>query len=120
MKNAQPSAIISLAGLVIPLGLGAALALPIYHELSDGDANFGLFCLFIAVAIGVPAFPVLCRILTLLKLLDTTVGVVTLSVGVGNDGTVCYIWSLQNAVLTQICSGRLGSSRAHCRAHQRL
>ncbi|KAI0740763.1 hypothetical protein C8Q76DRAFT_791166 [Earliella scabrosa] len=77
--NAQPSAIISLAGLVIPLGLGAALAVPIYHEFSDGDANFGLFCLFIAVVI------VLCRILTLLKLLDTTVGVVTLSVGVGND-----------------------------------
>ena len=31
-------------------------------------------------------FPVLCRILTELRLLDTTVGVVTLSAGVGNDG----------------------------------
>lgn len=33
----------------------------------------------------VTAFPVLCRILTELKLLDTTVGVVVLSAGVGND-----------------------------------
>jgi Kef-type K+ transport system membrane component KefB len=31
------------------------------------------------------AFPVLCRILTELKLLDTPVGVIVLSAGVGND-----------------------------------
>lgn len=31
------------------------------------------------------AFPVLCRILTELKLLDTSVGVITLSAGVAND-----------------------------------
>lgn len=31
------------------------------------------------------AFPVLCRILTELKLLDTTVGIVVLSAGVAND-----------------------------------
>jgi Kef-type K+ transport system membrane component KefB len=37
------------------------------------------------VAIGITAFPVLCRILTELKLLDTTVGVTALSAGVGND-----------------------------------
>ena len=42
--------------------------------------------LFVAVAVGITAFPVLCRILTELKLLDTTVGVVTLAAGVGNDG----------------------------------
>jgi Kef-type K+ transport system membrane component KefB len=47
--------------------------------------NFGYFLLFTAVAIGITAFPVLCRILTELKLLDTEVGLVTLSAGVGND-----------------------------------
>ncbi|KAJ6610393.1 Sodium/hydrogen exchanger family-domain-containing protein, partial [Mycena sp. CBHHK59/15] len=47
--------------------------------------NFGYFLLFTAVALGITAFPVLCRILTELKLLDTTVGVVVLSAGVGND-----------------------------------
>lgn len=34
---------------------------------------------------SITAFPVLCRILTECKLLDTTVGVVVLSAGVGND-----------------------------------
>jgi Kef-type K+ transport system membrane component KefB len=37
------------------------------------------------MANSVTAFPVLCRILTELKLLDTTVGIVVLSAGVGND-----------------------------------
>ncbi|KAH9943171.1 cation/H+ exchanger [Epithele typhae] len=84
-RNAKASAIVSVAGLVIPLGLGAAVAVPIYHEFTDGSSPFGLFVLFVAVAVGITAFPVLCRILTELKLLDTTVGVVVLSAGVGND-----------------------------------
>ncbi|KAI0640791.1 Sodium/hydrogen exchanger family-domain-containing protein [Trametes meyenii] len=84
-RNARASAAISLAGLILPLGLGAALGVPIYHTFTDGSHNFGYFVLFVAVAIGITAFPVLCRILTELKLLDTTVGVVVLSAGVGND-----------------------------------
>ena len=65
--------------------MGAALAVPLYHEFIDKRQNFGYFILFTAVAIGITAFPVLCRILTELKLLDTTVGAVTLAAGVGND-----------------------------------
>ncbi|KAK7033670.1 K(+)/H(+) antiporter [Paramarasmius palmivorus] len=84
-NNIRASATISLAGLIIPLGLGAALGVGVYKEFVSPDVNFGYFLLFIAVAIGITAFPVLCRILTELKLLDTTVGVVTLSAGVGND-----------------------------------
>ncbi|KDQ64220.1 hypothetical protein JAAARDRAFT_52200 [Jaapia argillacea MUCL 33604] len=84
-KNVKASAAISIAGLVLPLGLGAALAVPLYHEFIDEKVNFGYFILFTAVAIGITAFPVLCRILTELKLLDTTVGVLVLSAGVGND-----------------------------------
>ncbi|KAI0638492.1 Sodium/hydrogen exchanger family-domain-containing protein [Trametes polyzona] len=84
-RNAKASTAISVAGLVVPLGLGAAVAVPIYHTFTDGTSNFGYFVLFVAVAVGITAFPVLCRILTELQLLDTTVGVVVLSAGVGND-----------------------------------
>lgn len=84
-RNAKASMIISAAGLIVPLGLGAALGVPIYNQFISPDVNFGYFVLFTAVAIGITAFPVLCRILTELKLLDTTVGVVVLSAGVGND-----------------------------------
>ncbi|EIM85679.1 cation/H+ exchanger [Stereum hirsutum FP-91666 SS1] len=84
-RNAKASAAISAAGLIIPLGLGAAIAIPIYHEFTDPSVNYGYFILFVAVAVGITVFPVLCRILTETKLLDTTVGVLVLSAGVGND-----------------------------------
>ncbi|RDB19933.1 K(+)/H(+) antiporter 1 [Hypsizygus marmoreus] len=84
-RNIVAASAISIAGLLVPLGLGAALGVGVYREFIDPSVNFGYFLLFTAVAIGITAFPVLCRILTELKLLDTTVGVVTLAAGVGND-----------------------------------
>lgn len=84
-KNIKASMSISAAGLIVPLGLGAALGVAIYKEFVDEKVNFGYFVLFTAVAVGITAFPVLCRILTECKLLDTTVGVVVLSAGIGND-----------------------------------
>ncbi|KAL1660484.1 Sodium/hydrogen exchanger family-domain-containing protein [Schizophyllum commune] len=84
-RNVAAATAVSVAGLLVPLGLGAAVGVGIYNEFTDGSANYGNFLLFTAVAIGITAFPVLCRILTELKLLDTTVGVIVLSAGVGND-----------------------------------
>lgn len=49
---------------------------------------------------SITAFPVLCRILTDLKMLDDAIGVIVLSAGVGND-IVSYFSSL--------CFGRKGS-----------
>ena len=84
-RNIRTSACISAAGLVLPLGLGAALGVGVYRQFVEETVNFGYFLLFIAVAIGITAFPVLCRIMIELKLLDTTVGVVTLSAGIVDD-----------------------------------
>ena len=84
-RNARVAMSISAAGLIVPFGLGAALAVPLYDNFVSDTVNRGYFILFVAVAIGITAFPVLCRILTETRLLDTTVGVVTLSAGVGND-----------------------------------
>ena len=84
-RNIMASASVSIAGLVFPLGLGAALGIGIYKEFINPSVNFGYFLLFTAVAVGITAFPVLCRILTELKLLDTEVGLVVLSAGIGND-----------------------------------
>jgi Kef-type K+ transport system membrane component KefB len=84
-RNIKASIAISAAGLLVPLGLGAALGVGIYRQFVHPSVNFGYFVLFSAVTVGITAFPVLCRILTETKLLGTTVGVVTLSAGVGND-----------------------------------
>ena len=84
-RNLITSASVSIAGLVLPLGLGAALGVGVYRKFVNPDVNFGHFLLFTAVAVGITAFPVLCRILTSLELLDTEVGLITLSAGIGND-----------------------------------
>ncbi|KAI0772201.1 Sodium/hydrogen exchanger family-domain-containing protein [Irpex lacteus] len=84
-RNARLSFTVALAGMALPFGLGAALSVPLYHKFIDQSVKFTNFMLFTGVAYSITAFPVLCRILTELKLLDTTVGIVVLSAGVGND-----------------------------------
>lgn len=77
------------AGMALPFGLGAGIAYGLYHEFRNepglAPISFGIYLLFIGVAMAITAFPVLCRILTSLKLLNTEVGVIVLSAGVGND-----------------------------------
>lgn len=85
VKHARMSVTIALAGMCLPFGLGAVLSIPIYHHFIDPNIRFTYFMLFTGVAYSITAFPVLCRILTELKLLDTNVGIIVLSAGVGND-----------------------------------
>ncbi|KAI0254793.1 Sodium/hydrogen exchanger family-domain-containing protein [Lactifluus subvellereus] len=98
-RNARASLAISIAGLAIPLGMGAAIAVPIYHNFVEPSVNYGYFVLFVAVAVGITAFPVLCRILTEIRLLDTTVGVLVLSAGIGNDVTGWILLALTVALV---------------------
>lgn len=80
---------VGLVSMVVPFALGAALAVGLYnefnHEAGIVQIDFPVYMLFIGVAISITAFPVLCRILTELKLLMTPVGIIVLAAGVGND-----------------------------------
>ncbi|RSH86649.1 K(+)/H(+) antiporter [Apiotrichum porosum] len=85
-RNGRNSALISFAGMALPFALGSAVAVPVYHNFVETETvTFGHFLLFICVSMSITAFPVLCRILTATKLLDTKVGIIVLSAGVGND-----------------------------------
>ena len=79
------------AGMALPFGLGCGIAYGLYHQFRTDSGlvpiSFGTYMLFVGVAMAITAFPVLCRILTELKLLQNQVGVVVLSAGVGNDVT---------------------------------
>jgi len=90
-RNARLSATVALAGMILPFGIGAGMSHAVYKEFINPDIEFTHFMLFTGVAYSITAFPVLCRILTELKLLDTTVGIVVLSAGVGNDIGMFYI-----------------------------
>lgn len=85
-KEGRKAGLISAGGMILPFGFGAAIAVGLYKDFVDQEkVSFGHFLLFVGVAMSITAFPVLCRILVSTKLLDTTVGVVVLAAGVGND-----------------------------------
>ncbi|WPG97475.1 Hypothetical protein R9X50_00025100 [Acrodontium crateriforme] len=89
VSNWRVALSVGTAGMAIPFGLGCAISWGLYHQFREDPGtvpiSFGIFMLFIGVAMAITAFPVLCRILTELKLLSTPVGVIVLSAGVGND-----------------------------------
>ncbi|KAL4868316.1 hypothetical protein BDV12DRAFT_103833 [Aspergillus spectabilis] len=89
VSNWRVASSVSAAGMILPFGLGAAVSYGLYHEFRGDPGtkhiDFGTYLLFIGIAMAITAFPVLCRILTELKLLGTNVGVIVLSAGVGND-----------------------------------
>ncbi|KAK8877544.1 K(+)/H(+) antiporter 1 [Apiospora arundinis] len=89
LSNWRVATSVAVGGLVLPFAVGCGLAWGIYHQFADDvgvqPIAFSTYMLFVGVAIAITAFPVLCRILTELKLLETSVGVITLSAGVAND-----------------------------------
>lgn len=110
-RNARLSLTIACGGMILPFGLGSALAPALYQRFVDPTTVFSHFLLFVGVCFAITAFPVLCRILTELKLLDTTVGVVVLSAGVGNDIVGCALYKhLTNSALMR--RSKLDPSRA--------
>ncbi|OAA75968.1 K+ homeostasis protein Kha1 [Akanthomyces lecanii RCEF 1005] len=98
---------VAFAGLAIPFAAGCGLAWGVYHAFrEDSDLapiSFSTYMLFIGIAIAITAFPVLCRILSELKLLDTSVGVITLSAGVAND---VVGWVLLALCVTLVNAGK--------------
>ncbi|KAF9565112.1 hypothetical protein CPC08DRAFT_630409 [Agrocybe pediades] len=103
-RNVRLSATVALAGMILPFGIGAGMSHAIFKAFIDQNTEFTHFMLFAGVAYSITAFPVLCRILTELKLLDTTVGIVVLSAGVGND-IVGWILLALSVALVNASSG---------------
>ncbi|MCJ1430415.1 K(+)/H(+) antiporter [Sticta canariensis] len=89
LSNWRVALSVGAAGMALPFGLGCAIAYGLYQQFRNDPSlvpiGFGTYMLFVGVAMAITAFPVLCRILTELKLLQTQVGIVVLSAGVGND-----------------------------------
>jgi len=85
-KNALSSTAISLAGLILPFGLGSAVAWGLYDRFINKETvGFNHFLLFAGTAFSITALPVLARILVSLNMLQSKVGTIVLAAGVGND-----------------------------------
>ncbi|KAK4201063.1 putative transporter [Triangularia verruculosa] len=104
-QNWKAALSVGLAGMILPFGLGFAIAWGLYKQFHVDEAiGFGVFGLFIGTALAITAFPVLCRILSELNLLRSGVGVTVLAAGIGNDVTGWVLLALCVA-LTNNSSG---------------
>jgi Kef-type K+ transport system membrane component KefB len=65
---------IGVLSVLLPLGLGFAIAFPLYPLVSIPGVSFWPFALFTAVAMSITAFPVMARILKDKNMTQTTVG----------------------------------------------
>jgi Kef-type K+ transport system membrane component KefB len=83
--RARATVATSLAGIVVPFALGAALAWFLYPRLSHAGVPFATFALFMGVAMSITAFPVLARLLADWGLTRTPVGVLALSAAAVDD-----------------------------------
>ena len=81
------SVAVSHASIVLPLVLGAGLALWLYPRFATRDVPFTSFALFIGVAMSVTAFPVLARILADRGMTGSELGAIALACAAVDDVT---------------------------------
>lgn len=100
----RAAAAISVSSVVLPFGLGVALALWLHenHDVVTGEEVKLLpFALFIGASMSVTAFPVLARILTERGMHRTEIGALTLACAAVDD---ILAWSMLAVVLAVVNS----------------
>ena len=83
----RASVIISNSSIALPFALGAGLALYLHPRLSSPTVPLLSFTLFMGAAMSITAFPVLARILNERRLLQTKIGVLSITSAAINDVT---------------------------------
>ena len=85
-KQGKQALSVSFGGMLIPFGLGAAVAFGAPHLLGQTEIeNKTAFVLFFATALSISALPVIARILMDLKLIKSHMGVTVLTAAIIND-----------------------------------
>ncbi|KAG9284429.1 hypothetical protein G9A89_023686 [Geosiphon pyriformis] len=98
-KRIRVSLTISIAGMVLPFALGAAVSYGLYNVNNLPNVTYGNFLLFMGVAMAITAFPVLARIITELNLLKTKVGLTALCAAVGDDVAAWILLALTVSII---------------------
>jgi Kef-type K+ transport system membrane component KefB len=91
---------VSVAGLVVPLGLGIGLGFLLPAMLFGANAGRTSFALFLGVAMCVSALPVIAKILMDLRLNQSTVGQLILTAGLVDDAVGWLLLSFVSAMAT--------------------
>lgn len=93
-RRARAAVGISHAGILVPFGLGAGLAVWLHPRLAAGNVPLTTFALFLGVAMAITAFPVLARILTDHGLERSPLGILALGVAAVGDVTAWCLLAL--------------------------
>ncbi len=93
-KKGRSSPMISHVSIIVPLLLGASLAIPLYAAYAPVGVEFHVFALFLGVSLAITAFPVLARILTDSKLEKTSLGVLAIACAAVDDVTAWCLLAL--------------------------
>jgi Kef-type K+ transport system membrane component KefB len=99
-RRGMTAARISIAGIIIPLGLGVAAGLLLPGSLVPDSAQRSTFAMFLAVAMGVSAIPVIAKTLMDMKLLHRNIGQLTLSAVMVDDIVGWLLLSVVSAMAT--------------------
>ena len=89
---------ISLAGIILPFGLGLAAAQVLYPYVGQGINKLG-FSLFIATALSITALPVLGRMLMDFNISRTRLGSLTITAAVMDDEAGWIILAVVSAIV---------------------
>ncbi len=96
--NKRTAVSVSMAGILLPFGLGFGLGKVMHHSLGLSGSWFN-FALFMATAMSITAIPVLGRIMIELNLTRTRVGVLAISSAAIDDATGWIILAIVTAVV---------------------
>jgi Kef-type K+ transport system membrane component KefB len=104
-SNAAAAIAISFTSIVLPLALGATLAVALFSRLAPDGTALTSFALFMGVAMAVTAFPVLARILTDRGISKTEIGVLALSCAAVDDVTAWCLLAFVSGVVKSQAGG---------------
>lgn len=104
-SNAAAAVAISFTSIVLPLALGAVLAVGLFSRLAPPGTTLTSFALFMGVAMAVTAFPVLARILTDRGIATTEIGVLALSCAAVDDVTAWCLLAFVSGVVKSQAGG---------------
>ncbi len=114
--RARLIAAVAAGGFVVPLLAGMAVAFPLSSTLRGGAASQSAFTLFLGVALGITALPVLAAILDDLGLSSTAVGRLALGTAVTTDVAAWCLLAIVAALARSAgwlaAAGRLGVALA--------
>jgi Kef-type K+ transport system membrane component KefB len=104
--KAHAAVAISHASIIAPFLLGSLASFWLYPRLSSSDVPFGVFAMFMGIAMSITAFPVLARILTDRNMHKSRLGVLALSCAAVDDVTA---WCLL-AFVVSLASAQAGGA----------